>query len=463
MNEKFIFYGSIGFMTVQFLWESYLSYRQHKVYKKNKEVPKEVRAIIDEETFKKSREYGLDRSWFGMVAGLIKQCINTAFAFYWGEKYLWKAAGNLIQLFGYGAECEIVHGIAFLFLANAVSTVLDLLFSTYNNFVIEEKHGFDKQTYGFYFKDKLKKFLVSEAISLPIVASVVWIVKNGGNSCFVYLWVNVSLVSLALMIIFPDYISPSFDKYTPLPDGDLKAKIESLAARIDFPLYKLYVVEGSKRSSHCNAYFYGFLKNKQIVLFDTLLEESEAAKIREASPENEAKKKSEKQDGSGKTETKKTGCTTDEVLAVLGHELGHWKLNHVLKNIIIAEASLFLLFLVFNSLFKYKPLYVGFGFDEETPVFICLYIVMSYIVAPCNTVLNFGMTLLSRRFEFAADAFAKKLGYAENLKKGLVKLSKDNLGFPVYDWLFSSWHHSHPPLLQRIAAIDDKKESVKSD
>ncbi|KAK2715374.1 CAAX prenyl protease 1 homolog [Artemia franciscana] len=463
MNEKFIFYGSIGFMTVEFLWESYLSYRQHKVYKENKEVPKEVRVIIDEETFKKSREYGLDRSWFGMVAGTIKQCINTAFVFYWGQKYLWRAAGNLVQLVGYGSECEIVHSIAFGFLANAVSTVLDLPFSIYNNFVIEEKHGFNKQTYGFYFKDKLKKFLVSEAISLPIVASVVWIVKNGGNFFFVYLWGFVTLVILALMTIYPDYIAPLFDKYTPLPDGDLKAKIESLAASIDFPLYKLYVVEGSKRSSHSNAYFYGFFKNKRIVLFDTLLEESEAAKIREASPESEAKKESEKQDGSGKNETKKTGCTTDEVLAVLGHELGHWKLNHVLKNIIITEANLFLLFLVFNSLFKYKPLYVGFGFDEETPVFIGLYIVMSYILAPYNTVLSFGMTLLSRRFEFAADAFAKKLGYAENLKKGLVKLSKDNLGFPVYDWLFSSWHHSHPPLLQRIAAIDDKKKSVKSD
>ncbi|KAK2715377.1 hypothetical protein QYM36_010105, partial [Artemia franciscana] len=358
---------------------------EHKVYKENKEVPKEVRVIIDEETFKKSREYGLDRSWFGMVAGTIKQCINTAFVFYWGQKYLWRAAGNLVQLVGYGSECEIVHSIAFGFLANAVSTVLDLPFSIYNNFVIEEKHGFNKQTYGFYFKDKLKKFLVSEAISLPIVASVVWIVKNGGNFFFVYLWGFVTLVILALMTIYPDYIAPLFDKYTPLPDGDLKAKIESLAASIDFPLYKLYVVEGSKRSSHSNAYFYGFFKNKRIVLFDTLLEESEAAKIREASPESEAKKESEKQDGSGKNETKKTGCTTDEVLAVLGHELGHWKLNHVLKNIIITEANLFLLFLVFNSLFKYKPLYVGFGFDEETPVFIGLYIVMSYILAPYNT------------------------------------------------------------------------------
>merc|ERR1712007_148934 len=143
--------------------------------------------------------------------------------------------------------------------------------------------------------------------------------------------------TLFMMIIYPEFIAPLFDKYTPLPEGELRTEIESLAASISFPLYKLYVVEGSKRSSHSNAYFYGFFKFKRIVLFDTLLEESERLKLK-----TEDDKEEEKEDE--KDESKKaTGCNNTEIVAVLGHELGHWKMNHVLKNIVIGQVQIFLM------------------------------------------------------------------------------------------------------------------------
>merc|ERR1711997_1230560 len=247
-------------------------------------------------------------------------------------------------------------------------------------------------------------------------------------------------------------IAPLFDKYTPMPDGQLRTEIEELAASIEFPLYKLFVVEGSKRSSHSNAYFYGFFKFKRIVLFDTLLEENERNKLK---TEEELKEQDEKE----VEKDKKKGCSNDEILAVLGHELGHWKLNHVFKNLVISEVHIFFMFALFGYLYHLQPLYTAFGFPNEQPVLIGLMIILQFITAPYNAVLNFAMTALSRRFEFQADEFGKSLGRAEKLCAALIKLNNDNLSYPIYDWLYSSWHHSHPPLLERLAALkgDEKK------
>ena len=337
-------------------------------------------------------------------------------------------------------------------------------FSIYNTFVIEERHGFNQQTAGFYVKDQIKKFILGQVIMLPLVAVIVKIVHWGGDFFFVYLWAFVVGFTLFMMIIYPEFIAPLFDKYTPLPEGELRTEIEKLAASIEFPLYKLFVVEGSKRSSHSNAYFYGFFKFKRIVLFDTLLEESERNKLKtdeELKEQEEAKAKNENSD---KSDDKSKGCANEEILAVLGHELGHWKLNHVLKNIIISEVHIFAMFALFGYLYTHQLLYAAFGFtDGERPVLIGMMIILQFITAPYNAVLDFAMTALSRRFEFQADDFACGLGRSEKLQSALIKLNNDNLGFPIYDWLYSAWHHSHPPILERLAVLKTKKAQKKQD
>lgn len=166
---------------------------------------------------------------------------------------------------------------------------------------------------GFFIKDKIKYLILGTLILSPVGMAVTWIVQIGGKYFFVYLWVFVMLITLAMMTVYMDFIAPLFDKYTPLPEGELRTKIESLASSIDFPLKKVYIVEGSKRSTHSNAFLYGFFNNKRIVLFDTLLK--------------------------GKDENESQGCNDNEVIAVLGHELGHWKLNHVVKNLIFFQVS----------------------------------------------------------------------------------------------------------------------------
>lgn len=473
------------FMWVTYMWETYLSKRQRRLYETAKDVPSELMDVMDQETFEKARLYSLDKSIFEFWSSLWNQFETTIILVLGGIPYLWNVATTTMQHFGYSSEYEISISIAFVLYSTLYSTVTSLPWSLYMTFVIEERHGFNKQTIGFFFKDLVKKLVVMQIIALPITALLLWIIKAGGDYFFVYAWLFTFVVTLALVTIYADYIAPLFDRYTPLEEGELRTKIEELAASIEFPLTKLYVVEGSKRSSHSNAYFYGFFKNKRIVLFDTLLEDYKPAnpekKNEDVNTENneqssttdtsetdilandtkeestttendESTKDVPTQPDESEKPKKKTGCSNDEVLAVLGHELGHWKLNHNLKNLIISQVNTFFSFMVFGLLMKKSELYEAFGFTIQ-PTLIGLLIIFQFIFSPYNEVLSFCMTWLSRKFEFQADAFAKALGRAQDLGSALIKLNKDNLGFPLADKLFSMWHFSHPPLLERLQAI----------
>jgi STE24 endopeptidase len=449
-----IFYAVLAFSWVEYLWSAYLGRRQRAIYRKHTSVPSELNGIIDASTFEKARLYALDKAMFGAVEGVFSQVLSSVLMWFYGFKIVWDLSGESTQE-------EIYRSLLFVFYFNIFNVVIGTPFSIYNTFVLEERHGFNKQTVPFFVKDQIKKFFVSQIIMLPLVAAIIKIIHWGGDYFFIYLWGFVLIFTVFMMVVYPEFIAPLFDKYTPLPEGDLRGKIEELASSIDFPLYKLFVVEGSKRSSHSNAYFYGFFKFKRIVLFDTLLEESEREKLKtEEDKEADEKKVKEMNDDDKKKreEEKKKGCSTPEILAVLAHELGHWSLNHVLKNILISEVHIFLMFALFGYLYHMQLLYTAFGFPDERPVLIGLMIILQFITAPYNAVLDFLMTCLTRKFEFEADAFAAKMGKAAELKTALVKLNNDNLSFPIYDWLYSAWHHSHPPLLERMAAIDDKKE-----
>ncbi|XP_071498680.1 CAAX prenyl protease 1 homolog [Diadema antillarum] len=474
-NPQNIFWAIFLFLWIVYLWETYLSHRQRNIYRNTKEVPASLNDVIDHETFQKARLYGLDKSSFGFWHGIYDQLESSVILIYGGIPFLWMAAGKVMGHIGLGTEYEITQSVVFMLLASIFSTIVGLPWVLYSTFVIEERHGFNKQTLGFFVKDQLKKFVVMQAISLPILAGLLFIIRMGGQYFFIYAWAFTLVISVFLITIYADYIAPLFDKFTPLPEGDLRTKIEGLAKSIEFPLYKLYVVEGSKRSSHSNAYFYGFFKNKRIVLFDTLLEDYtpvDKAKEAKEGDEGEEKKEEDKKllssdaaaagETDAKEETKeeekeekkkKTGCNTEEVLAVLAHELGHWKLGHNLKNFVISQVNIFLCLFLFALLIERTEFFNAFGFYDTYPTLIGLLIIFQFVFSPYNEVLSFLMTVLTRRFEFQADAFARSLHKASPLRMALIKLHKDNLGFPVADWLYSAVHYSHPPLLERIAAL----------
>ncbi|XP_064408137.1 CAAX prenyl protease 1 homolog isoform X1 [Latimeria chalumnae] len=459
--EARIFCGVLGFSWAVYLWEGFLAARQRKIYKTTTHVPTELGQIMDEETFEKSRLYQLDKSTFSFWSGLYSEIEGTLILLLGGIPLLWRTSGHLTGWAGLGPEYEISQSLAFLLLATLFSAVTGLPWSLYSTFVIEEKHGFNQQTLGFFLRDAVKKFVVTQCILLPVTALLLYIIKIGGDYFFIYAWLFTLIVSLVLVTIYADYIAPLFDKFTPLPEGELKEEIEKMARSISFPLTKVYVVEGSKRSSHSNAYFYGFFKNKRIVLFDTLLEDysplNPSAGTELLVPQ-EGGTDGENAELKPKPKNKKQGCSNQEVLAVLGHELGHWKLGHTIKNIIISQMNSFLCFFLFAVLIGRKELFSAFGFHDSHPTLIGLMIIFQFIFSPYNEVLSFCLTVLSRQFEFQADAFAKDLGKSADLYSALIKLNKDNLGFPVSDWLFSMWHYSHPPLLERLRALKGVKQ-----
>lgn len=362
--------------------------------------------------------------------------------------YLWSEALGYTARIKLNPQNEIQVSCVFLFIVNFIGIFKDLPFSIYNTFVLEERHGFNKQTAFFFIQDQIKAFVVGQALTIPIVAMIIYIVQIGGDYFFVWLWAFIGIVSMLLITLYPVYIAPLFDKFRPLENGELRSSIEELAESLKFPLGQLFVVEGSKRSHHSNAYFTGLWGVKRIVLFDTLL-----------------LNKGLKDDSTLADDEKGKGCTDEEVLAVLAHELGHWKLGHMTKNIVLMQIQMFLIFMMFSYLFKFPALYQAVGFADNTqPIIIGFLVIIMYVLAPFNTAIGFGMTLLSRKFEYQADAFAKQLGFSTDLCKSLIKLHIDNLGFPVYDHLYSAWNHSHPVLLDRMAKLKDDSvdETVQS-
>lgn len=404
---------------------------------------------MSEETFNKARVYARDKEVFGIYKSLILDVAVVGVELYMGFlAYVWQQSLDIVEIMNWNTKNEIIISCVFVVLISLYGYVKSIPFKVYGTFFLEQKHGFNKQTVGFFIWDQMKGIVISNIFTVLISAAVVFIVQWGGEHFFIYLWVFSGATSLILLIIYPIFIAPLFDKYTPLEEGELRTSIEKLAESLKFPLTKLYVVEGSKRSSHSNAYFYGLWNSKRIVLFDTLLLNKGKATDTDLKPEERGK-----------------GCTHEEILAVLGHELGHWKLGHVTKNIIIMQINLLLIFFVFNYCFKYGPFYEAVGFQPNVcPILVGLFVVLTYVMAPYNAILGFCMTILSRRFEYQADEFAQKLGYSKQLSQALIKLNLDNLGFPVHDWLYSAWNHSHPTLLQRmhrIKELDEKEKKTK--
>ncbi|CAG2178693.1 unnamed protein product [Oppiella nova] len=329
-------------------------------------------------------------------------------------------------------------------IGSLLSAISGLPISLYRTFVVEQSYGFNKQTIGFYAKDRLMKYVVMQTILAVIISATLYIVQHSGQYVWLYLWFFSFVVTLVLMTIYPDLIAPLFDSFKPLPDGRLKTSIERLAKSIDFPLKQIYVIEGSKRSAHSNAYFFGFYKNKRIVLFDTLFQDFHRS-------DNKRHK-----EGKGFVTTghhRRVGCSDDEIVSIVAHELGHWYLNHALKYVVIAETILLVYFTLFSQLFQNEILFNAFGFDDNRPVIIAVYLIFRFVLWPMNELLWFAVMCFSRHFESGADAFEKRLKPGAHNRTAIIRLFMDNLGSPVRDPLYESWYDSHPTLLQRLKAF----------
>lgn len=411
-------------MILMYILETYLDIRQHGALKLPS-LPKQLEGVVSQDKFEKSKAYSLDKSHFHFVHEVVTIVMDTTILYFGVLPWFWKKSGDYVSHMGLNSDNEILHTLSFLAGFMVWSQIIDLPFSLYSTFVIETRHGFNKQTIWLFFKDMFKGICLSILIGPPIVAALIVIVQKGGPYLAIYLWVFMFVISIVMMTLYPVLIAPLFNKFTPLPEGELREKIEKLAASLKFPLKKLFVVDGSTRSSHSNAYMYGFFKNKRIVLYDTLIQQCK---------------------------------DVEEVVAVIGHELGHWKLNHTVFSFIAVQILTFLQFGGYTLVRNSKDLFQSFGFDTQ-PVLIGL-ILFQHTVMPIQHLVSFGLNLVSRAFEFQADAFAKKLGYGKALKSGLIKMQEENLSAMNTDPWYSAYHYSHPPLVERLAALEDlsKKE-----
>lgn len=441
----------MGFIIFLYLFESYIGFRQRRKIVSSVTLPDALKHSISNEWYQKSRNYALDKSFFlfcNKSYSTLEWILFLYFSFipwFWSKVLEHCVIINSIVKENVGldlnlnSESEISCSVVFIFYCSVFMFFDSLPWDMYCTFVIEERYGFNKQTLGFFIKDRIKTFIVTMIIGLPLISVLIWIIKIGGQYFYFYASIFVLVTSIFMMFIYPEFIAPLFDRYENLPDGTLKDNIVALAESIKFPLKKLYVVEGSKRSAHSNAYFYGFGKNKRIVLYDTLIKGFKFPGKNDLIEESGDK-----------------GCSTDEVLAVLAHELGHWKLNHTIMHFVIGNLNLFSCFFVFSVFMNLEFIFTSFGFTGEVPILLRLIIIFQFILSPYNTVIDIVMIFVSRRCEFQADDFAVKLGYGQHLKTGLIALQKDNLSCPVYDWLYSMFTHSHPPLLERIDVVDSK-------
>eukprot|EP00124_Ichthyophonus_hoferi_P002823 Ihof_evm3s212 gene=Ihof_evmTU3s212 len=401
--------GTLIFLTLVFSWEYYLQLRQHAKFL-DKNIPVAIQGVITQEVFEKARVYGRDKSWFTLFNKAFSHFETMIFIYLGGLPLMWRAAGHILEHFGLiHTDFEVLHSITFLYLTSVYILITQLPWNLYYTFVLEEKHGFNKQTLKFYVMDQIKSFGLTLALIGLIVPPLIYIVKWGGDHFYLYAWFFVLLISLLAVTVYQDYIAPLFDKFEPLKDCELKHKIEALATSIEFPLGQLLVVNASMRSSHSNAYFYGFFKNKKIVLFDTLLNDDYAGK-----------EKDDKE--SEPTPVKKhESCTDDEILAILSHELGHWKLNHPLQNFMIGQINVFTSFMLYGMFMHNQQVFEAFGFTTQ-PVIIGLWLILQYILAPIDFCLNYLITKLTRFYEYQADAYAFGLGYASQLESALIKL-----------------------------------------
>ncbi|MBZ0265646.1 M48 family metallopeptidase [bacterium] len=375
------------------------------------ELPPEFQGYYSEEKYAQSQSYSRVKTRFGFVTGTFNLLLFVVFILIGGFNHL----DLYVRSFGFG---EILTGLLFLAILGIGMQLITLPFSIYNTFVIEEKFGFNRTTIKTFILDLLKGLALSLILGGAILWFILWIFGSLGEYAWLYLWIAISIIQIGLMYIFPTLILPLFNKFTPLEDGELKDSIIQYMDKNKFKLKGLFVVDGSRRSSKANAYFTGFGKSKRVALFDTLVEKFENA----------------------------------EVLTVLAHEVGHYKLGHIPRGIITSILSTGLMFFVLSLFLENRGLHDAFGM-EHVSIYASL-IFFSFIYSPVSMILGLFSTITSRKHEYQADAFAAKTtGNPESMITALKKLSVTNLSNLTPHPLKVFLEYSHPPVLARIEAL----------
>lgn len=407
--HEILFWVIIAILVADFLFEKLLDYLNTTRW--NDKLPPVLAGIYDEEKYKKQQAYERENHRFGMISGTFSFVVTLAMFLFFGfafvDSLVWGITAN-----------SILAALLFFGIIMFASDILQIPFEVYDTFVIEEKFGFNKTTVKTFILDKLKSWLLGAIIGGGLLAVIILIWQKTQMLFWIYAWMVVSAFSVFMVLFYSNLIVPMFNKQTPLQEGELKDAIHGFATKVGFKLDNIFVIDGSKRSTKANAYFTGFGAKKRIVLYDTLINEME----------------------------------TDEIVAVLAHEIGHYKKKHVLQGLIISLLQTGVLLFVF-SLFVGSPV-LSKALGVENPNFHIGLVAFGILYTPFSFVLGIFMNLLSRKNEYQADAFAAQHFNPGSLASALKKLSVKNLSNLTPHPLYVFFHYSHPTLLQRLEHLN---------
>ncbi len=409
MSPEVLTYLLIGVLVFGFFWEKLLSFLNNK-----QPVPSITSSLedhLDQDKLRKAKDYQKENFRFGLLTGTVSFLITLAFIGlgWFGQIDTW------VGSFGIPSLLQSVLFFALIFIG---SDLLSLPFDYYGTFVIEEKYGFNKTTIKTFFADKFKGYLLSMVIGGGLLVLFLWLIHQMGQDFWWQFWLIASVFMVFVNLFYTSFILPLFNKLTPLEDGPLKKRIVAYAKSVDFPLQNIFVMDGSKRSSKANAFFSGFGKQKKVVLFDTLIEQH----------------------------------TEDELVAVLAHEVGHYKKRHIVWGMIASILQIgFLLFVLAQFIFN-EQMSLALGGQEWSVELNLIGFIMLF--SPISMLIGIGMNWLSRKNEFEADAYARDTFAGKPLADALKTLSVKSLSnINPHPW-FVFVNYSHPPLLERLEKLE---------
>ncbi|HLV14964.1 MAG TPA: M48 family metallopeptidase [Xanthomarina sp.] len=405
MTATTLFYIIIAIIIINFIIDKVLDALNAKHF--NDPVPQELQDVYDETEYKKSQAYKKTNYKFGLFTSTFSIVLTLAFLIFDGFEFV----DNIARSY---SDNPILIALIFFGIIMIGSDFLSTPFSYYKTFVIEEQFGFNKTTKKTFVLDKIKGWVMLGIIGGGILALIIWFYQFAENNFWLYAWALIAVFTVFINMFYAKLIVPLFNKQTPLEEGELRNKISSYAQTVGFKLDKIFVIDGSKRSTKANAYFSGFGSEKRVTLYDTLINDLE----------------------------------DEEIVAVLAHEVGHYKKKHIIFNL-IASVLLTGFTLYILSIFISNPL-LSNALGVETPSFHIGLIAFGLLYAPISEVTSLVMNWFSRTFEYQADNYAKNTYKAEPLISSLKKLSKNSLSNLTPHKAYVFMHYSHPTLLERI-------------
>lgn len=405
MTSQILFNIIIGILIANFLFDKFIDYLNAKRF--NDAIPDDLRDVYEKKEYEKSQAYKRTNYRFNNLTSTFSLLIMLGFFYFEGFEFVDQIARSY-------SENPILNAIIFFGIIMIGSDLISTPFSYYKTFVIEQKFGFNKTTLGTFFLDKFKGWIMTIVLGGGILALIIWFYQITGEYFWIYAWILVAGFSIFMNMFYSKLIVPLFNKQTPLEDGSLKEAITKYASSVGFKLDNIFVIDGSKRSTKANAYFSGFGSQKRVTLFDTLIHDLEE----------------------------------EEIVAVLAHEVGHYKRKHIVFNlvtsILLTGATLFLL-----SFFINYPI-MSEALGASIPSFHVGLIAFGILYSPISELTGLFMNILSRKFEYEADDYAKRTYAGEPLISSLKKLNKNSLSNLTPHPLYVYIHYSHPTLLQRL-------------